>query len=132
MAAGKVERHVVVEGRIHAPGTEAVGNGPQAQSPERIAGGEAEQRRRRHGHADGCDAARPEFPGQAVTLQAGNNGTGGNDEEDHTGVRNGNAEALIDRGPCCAQQRIRQSQTDKRNIDHRQKQMDHLVFLPLV
>ena len=114
MAAGKMEGHIVVEGRVYAPGAQAVGNGPEAQGPKGMADGEAEECRRRHANADGRHPSSSQPPGQTVALQAGNHGAHGDDTEDHSGIGNRNAEVRIHGGPGRPQQGVRQAQTDKR------------------
>ena len=119
VAAGKMERHIVVECRIHASSPKSIRNCPQAHGPERAADGEPEQCSSGHGNADGRNTACSKPADHPVTLQAGKYRSHRYDAEDHAGIGDRNPKPRIDRRPRRPQQRIRQAQTDKRNIDHR-------------
>ncbi len=117
VAAGVVQRHVVVEGGVHTPGAQAVWNGPQAQRPKAAADGKTEQGCGGHAHADGGNLTCPQLSSEPVALQAGNDGSQGDDHGDDPGVGNRHAKLPIHGRPCGAEERIRQSETDKRKIN---------------
>lgn len=88
---------------------------------EGAADGKAEQ-----GQSGGRHAHRRDHPGtepanQPVALQAGHDGSHRDDGGKDARIGNRHFELLVDGGPGGAQQGIRQAQTDKGKIDHRQK-----------
>ena len=109
MAAGEMEGHIVIEGSIHASGTQAIGHRPQAQHPELPADRKSEKGQSGHGHADGRHPTRPQAAGQPVAEQAGNDGTAGNNAENNAGIGNRHPKALVHRRPGRPQQGIRQA-----------------------
>ena len=109
---------VVVQRGVNAARTQAVRNGPQAKLPERRAGRKAEQRRRRHAHADGRDLAGAKARREGVAGKAGNDRAGGDDHGHAARPGQACAQALVHAGPGRAQQGIRQTQADKGQINY--------------
>ena len=61
MMAFVMKSHIVVQGRVNASRSQAIGNGPETEHPEGRAYGKTEERRCRHPHADGSDFPVPSF-----------------------------------------------------------------------
>ena len=61
-----MQRHIIVERRIHRARAQPIGNRPQAQQPKRMGSRKPKQRHGGHQHADGCDNSRPNLPRQPV------------------------------------------------------------------
>ena len=131
MAASVVQGNVVVQGCVHAAGTQPVGDGPQAEHPELCGDGKPEQRCGGHAHADGRDPAGAEGPGQPVALQAGKDRAQRDDHGKDTRAGHRDPQLRVHGGPGRPQQGIRQAQTDKSSVNDGQKKRDHrLEFLP--
>ena len=120
-----VQRHVVIQGSVHASRAQPVGNRPQAELPEGIADGKSPQRHGGHGHADGRDLPRTQPPGQPVALQAGNDGSQRNNHGNDTGIGNRHIELGIYGRPRGTEQGIRQSQTDEGQINDDEQKLKH-------
>src|SRR5699024_11125215 len=71
MMAFVMKSHIVVQGGVNASRSQAIGNGPETEHPEGRADGKAEERSRRHPHADGSDFSGSQSPGEPVALEAG-------------------------------------------------------------
>ena len=67
MAAGVVQRHIIVQTGIHTACTQAIGNCPEAKHPERMADGKSQKRNRSHGYANCSDPPGAQLIGQTVT-----------------------------------------------------------------
>ena len=117
MAASVVQGNVVVQGCVHAAGTQPVGDGPQAEHPELCGEGKPEQRCGGHAHADGRDPAGAEGPGQPVALQAGKDRAQRDDHGKDTRAGHRDPQLRVHGGPGRPQQGIRQAQTDKSNVN---------------
>ena len=78
---------------------------------------------------DSLSGAEP--AGQAVALQAGDDGAQGDDHGNDACIRDRYMKFSIHGGPCRTQKGIRQPQADEGEINDRQKQMKHIDF-PLV
>ena len=111
---------IVIERCVHTARAQPVGDRPQAQRPEAVTDGEAEQRRRRDTHADRRDHAGAEFSGQAVALQAGDDRPQRNDHGNDAGVGHRHLKFGVNFRPRRAEQRVRQSEADERKVDQRQ------------
>ena len=120
-----MQGHVVVQRRVHGPGPQAVGRRPEAQLPKRAAEGEAQEGQGRQPHAGGGDPPRPETAGKAAGLQAGDHGAQGDNHGNDACRGHGYAQPGVHRGPGRAQQGVGQAQADKREVDDREKQVDH-------
>ena len=131
MAAGVVQRHIVVQTGIHAAGTQTVGNGPDTQLPECRADRKPEQGNRRHADAHSRHQAGAEAFGQPVGQKAGHHGTDGNDQRHATGIGQRRTQLHTHNGPGGAQQCIRKAQGNKGYVNDCQKKMYHLEFLLL-
>ena len=125
--AGIVDRHIVVQGRVHTAGAQAIGHRPQAQHPEGRGRGKSKQGRRRQSHTAGRHPAGAQGPGQAVAAQAGDDGPRRNDHRDHPCKRDRHPQLPIDGRPGRTQQRVGQAQTDEGQIDDPKQQMYHSV-----
>ena len=117
VAAGVVQGHVVVQGRVHAAGPQPVGHRPQAEHPELGRDRKAQQRQRRQGHAAGRDPPGAKAAGQPVAVQAGDDGAHRDDHREHPRKGHRHPEGPVHRGPGRPQQRIGQAQADERKVD---------------
>ena len=113
MAAGVVDGHIVVQGRVHAARTQTVGDCDEAQQPEITGKGEAEQCHSGEGDADGGDSACAETAGDAVAVQTGSDGAAGDDKGYDAHPGDVGAQVDVHHGPGGAQQRVGQAQADK-------------------
>ncbi len=111
-----VERHVIIQRRVHTAGAQPVGDCPETEHPERAGKGKSEQCGSGHCHADGSDFPCPQLPGEPVALKTGYDRACRDDHGYDPGVRYGNAEFRVHRRPCGPQQGVRQAETDKCQI----------------
>lgn len=112
-----MDRHIVVKGRVHCPGSQPIGDCPQAEQRESVGNGEAEQRSGGHSHAHRCNQTGAKFPNHPAGQQAGNDGADGNDHGDDTRIGDGRAQFQAHDRPCGAQQGVGQTQADERQVD---------------
>jgi len=96
-----------------------------------MAEGKPEQRRCRGGSADGGDPPGAKALVQAVARQGGKDGAGGNDHRNAARPGNLRPQLRVHGGPCRAQQGVRQTKADKRQINDWQKQRCHGLILLL-
>lgn len=132
MARLIMQRHKVVQARVHRARAQAQWQGQHQQPAEAGGTAVAQQRSRGHPHADGRDPPGAE-PGQhAVRQQAGHHRTCGHDHGRQARIPVGHGQLLSHNRPGRAQHCIRQAQADKRRINERQKNGCHPSFLQSV
>ena len=120
-----MQRNVVVQRGVHAARAEAVGDGPQAELPERRGEGKPEQRRGGERHAARCDPAGAELGGEAVTGKAGGDGAQTDDDGHHPRPGQLRAQLGIHGRPRCPQQGVRQAKADEGKINDGEQNRNH-------
>lgn len=131
MPAGIMEGDIVVQRRVDAARAKPVRDRPEAEHRIAAAEGKAEERRAGHRHADRRDPARAETPRQPVAEQARDDRADGDDHENEARGRQRRADLRMDDRPRGAEQRVRQTETDKGEINDPKQQREHkriLVF----
>ena len=99
MPAFVMERYIVVQRGVHASGSQTVGNGPQAEHPERGTDRKTKEGRGSDPYADCRHLSRSQLPGKPVALQAGDNGTQGNNHGQDPRIGDRHLKLRIDRRP---------------------------------
>ena len=99
VAAGIVEGNVVIQGSVHASGTQPVGDGPKAKLPEGPGCRVAKEGCGSQRYADRCDNPSAEPPGKAVTGQAGKDGAQRNEEGQEAHIGDRHTKDGVDHGP---------------------------------
>lgn len=119
MAAFVMQRHIIVQRGIYASCPQTIRNRPQAQLPEGMADRKSIQGTCCHCHTDYRDSSGSQKPGHPVALQTGYHSTQRDNHGNRPGIGYRHSEFPVHGRPGRPQQGVRQSQTDKGQIDNR-------------
>ena len=125
MAAGIVQRHIVIQTGVHAARPKTIGHRPETQHPKPGADGKSQQRQRCYAHADSRYQPCPQTAGHTLTHQAGSNGAEGDNHGNQSGAGYADLKLTKHGRPGGAQQSIRQTKADKGQINDCQQQRKH-------
>ena len=95
-----VERHKVIQSRIHAACSQAIGNGPNTQLQEGMGRGKAKQGCCRHCNTYNRYLSCPKIPDKPVTEKAGNYGAAGNNHADNACIGHRSSQLPVHGRPC--------------------------------
>ena len=129
VAAFVMDCHIVIQCRIHASGTQTIGNCQQKQHPEISRQEKAHHGKSRHAGAECRNPAGTEAVDHPVSHQTGHHRAGRNGHGNHAHIRNRHPKKRVHTGPRRSQQGIGQSQRDKGKIDHRKQKTKHELHL---
>ena len=127
-----VQGHVAVQRRINRTGAQAVRDSACDKHPEGIGAGKSVHRQCRQEHADRYNHARAEAAAQSIRQKAGKNRNTRDDHRDDAHRRDRDVHGLMHGRPGRSQKRIRQTEADKRKIDHRKQQRADHVSSPIL
>ena len=123
-----MQRHIVIERRVDRARTETVRHGEGEQHPELCGNRKTEESEHREEHARGRHAAGAELSRELIRQKARSDRPAGDYHGHNAHVRHRNAELRVHDRPAGAEQRIRQTEADKRKIDKCQQQRIHILY----
>ena len=126
-----VKRHIIVQRGIDGSSPQPQGNCEQTKQKQIPGAGKAKQRRSGQRSGKGGDPSGTEAPDQLRRQQAGYDGSPGNQHGDQASSGNRNPELRINGRPGSPEQRVRNAQSDKSNINDKQKQCSHSLKSPV-